>query len=68
MADPEKLQLVPVSLQLHPVQALALAELCKRIGFSDCRSNAVDDSEAYHMIYAMANVRKALERSGVYVR
>ena len=53
---------------LTKTQAYALAELCKRIGFSDCRANAVDDAEARAMILAMDRVRGGLEQVGVHVR
>ena len=59
---------VQVALSLDEDTAYALAELCKRIPFSDARSNAVDDSEAYRMLEALDNVRKGLEGAGVYVR
>lgn len=44
--------------------AWALAELCKRITFSDCRSNAVDDDEAYKMIDATNKLGDTLNRAG----
>lgn len=45
-------------------QAWALAELCKRITWSDCRSNAVSDQEAYLMIDATAKLGTVLARVG----
>ncbi len=59
---------VKIQLELEPFAAYALAELCKRIGFQDCMSNATNQDEAYHMMFAMGLVRKALEQSGVAVR
>lgn len=59
---------VKIQLELEPFAAYALAELCKRIGFQDCRENAVNQDEAYHMLHAMDQVRIALERAGVAVR
>ena len=53
---------------LTTAQAYALAELCKRIGWTDARSNAVDDDQARDMINAMDRVRGGLEESGVFVR
>ena len=44
--------------------AWALAELCKRITFSDCRSNASDEDEAYRMIEATDKLRTVLGRVG----
>ncbi len=49
-------------------EAYALAELCKRIGFRDCRENAVSDDEAYLMLRATDKVRHALQQKGVVVR
>jgi hypothetical protein len=45
-------------------EAWALAELVKRMGFSDCRVNAVDDAEAHKQMDALAKLQKALAESG----
>lgn len=50
--------------ELTNAQAWALAELCKRITWSDCRSNAVSDEEAYLMIDATAKLGAILARVG----
>lgn len=50
--------------ELSHETAWALAELCKRITFSDCRSNAVDDDEAYRMIDATNKLGTALAGIG----
>ncbi len=50
--------------ELIDAQAWALAELCKRITWSDCRSNAVSDQEAYLMIDATAKLGTILARVG----
>lgn len=52
------------STELTDAQAWALAELCKRITWSDCRSNAVDDNEAYLMIDATAKLGGLLAKIG----
>ena len=57
-----------VVANLTEAQAYALAELCKRIGFSDCRAMAVTDNEAREMIQATDRVRGALALVGVCVR
>lgn len=62
----ERTYTITVTLPAH--EAWALTELCKRIGFRDCRDNAVDDTEAYSMIYAMEHVRQALAEQGVVTR
>ncbi len=45
-------------------QAWALAQLCKRIGFTDCRSNAVSQEEAYQMIDSTSLVGRVLAEAG----
>lgn len=49
-------------------EALDLAQLAKRISFSDVRENAVDDDEAYRMLYALEKVRKAIADLGINPR
>lgn len=52
------------SAELSDDQAWALAQLCKRITFSDCRSNAVDEVEAYMMVDVTNKLRDTLARAG----
>jgi hypothetical protein len=59
---------VKFSVELEPFLAYALAELCKRIGYQECRNNSVSQDEAYYMLHAMDQVRLALEKKGVVVR
>lgn len=59
---------VLVHLSIGRQNAYALAELCKRIGYRDCRANAVSDDEAHRMIHAMDLLRSALAEIGVVVR
>jgi len=49
---------------MNPAEALALAQFVKRVGFQEMRANAVDDSEAYRMSYAICKVRDALVEVG----
>ena len=65
MHDPQP---ISVEVELPPRQARALAELCKRIGWSDCRTLSVDEQECRAMIAATDRVRAALEDVGVSVR
>ncbi|TPQ24914.1 hypothetical protein [Methylomonas koyamae] len=55
---------ISITAELQPYQAEALAQLCKRIGWSDCRSNASNDDEAYRMMDAIAKLQRALAESG----
>lgn len=57
---------VRLSLPLH--QALALAELCKRITWSHCRDLSVDEDETRAMIGATDHVRAQLAEAGIVVR
>jgi hypothetical protein len=55
---------VTITALLTENEALALAQFMKRVGFSECRQNAVDDSEAYLMRDGCDRVRKALAEVG----
>lgn len=53
-----------IRLDLNSCQALALAQLVKRIKFTDLRANAIDDDEAYVMQEAVEQIRLALSENG----
>ena len=53
-----------IRLDLTSSQALALAQLVKRIKFTDLRANAINDDEAYVMQEAVAQIRLALSENG----
>lgn len=55
---------ITVQINLPDDEALALAQLCKRIGYGDCRANAVDNAEAYVMMDALAKLQKGLANAG----
>ncbi|WP_367154680.1 hypothetical protein [Methylomonas sp. HYX-M1] len=55
---------ITLTTELPDKEALALAQLCKRISWSDCRENAVNDDEAYIMMDAIAKLQKSLAESG----
>jgi len=50
--------------ELTDEEALALAQLVKRIGWSELRDNAVDDEEAYTMRSAVAKLQSVLAGAG----
>jgi hypothetical protein len=52
------------SAKLSEAEAMALAQLCKRITFSDMRSCAVDDNEAYVIHDAVDKLQGALKAAG----
>jgi len=56
--------IVTLHTELPAEQAWALAQLLKRIGFSDCRALAEDEAQAYRMLYAAERVRRALAEAG----
>ncbi|MCS2159618.1 hypothetical protein MUU47_00370 [Scandinavium sp. H11S7] len=55
---------VEVKLELTPEQAEALAQLAKRITWTDCRCNAESHDEAYLMMDAISRVQTALAEAG----
>lgn len=50
--------------EMSAAEAVALAQLCKRITFSDLRSCSVDNDEAYVMRDAVAKLQEALRGAG----
>lgn len=55
---------VIVTVELDPQQAWALAQLVKRIGWSDCRALAEDAEQTSLMVQAIERVRRALAEAG----
>lgn len=55
---------ISVTLEFTDQEALDLAQFFKRVGFTDYRSNAIDDAEAYRMLAAGEKVRKSLAEFG----
>jgi hypothetical protein len=55
---------VAVHVDLEPEQAWALAQLLKRIGWSECRTLAEDAQQTRLMIAATERVRAALAEAG----
>jgi dissimilatory sulfite reductase (desulfoviridin) alpha/beta subunit len=55
---------VTVTLELSDSQALALAQFVKRVGWSEFRSNAVDDVEAREIRSAVDQLQHALADAG----
>ncbi|HAT3474055.1 TPA: hypothetical protein I8498_005235, partial [Serratia marcescens] len=52
------------NIQLTHREAQALAQLVKRLGFSDCRGLATSDIEAYLMMDGINQIMKALAEEG----
>lgn len=53
-----------VTLELTDTQAEALAQFVKRVTFSGVRECAMDDGEAYDMLYGLNAVGAALADGG----
>jgi metal-responsive CopG/Arc/MetJ family transcriptional regulator len=56
--------MVTLTVELNDELANALAQFVKRVGFSEMRSNAVDDVEAYLIRDAIDRVRMGLANAG----
>lgn len=61
---PQQAQEVAVTLYGFPQHIEALAQLVKRLGFTECRLNAVDEDEAYSMMDGLGILAKALAEAG----
>lgn len=55
---------LPIMLRLPDDEALALAQFCKRICWSDMRGLAIDDDETYVMRSAIDKLQRALADFG----
>ena len=55
---------VTFTLELPSDHAWALAQFLKRVGYSDLRSLAVEEAEAWTMLYATERLRRALAEQG----
>lgn len=55
---------VVVTLELAPHLALALAQFTKRLCWSEIRTCAVSDSEAYEIVAAVRHVQERLADEG----
>ncbi len=56
--------IVTMQIELNAEQAWALAQLLKRIGWSDCKNLAEDEEQTRLMIEAAQRVREALAQAG----
>lgn len=55
---------VVINIELQDDQAEALAQFCKRIGFSDCRNLSANNDEAYTVQDVLTTLSKALAAVG----
>ena len=56
--------IITLHVELSAEQAWALAQLLKRIGWSDCRGLAEDEQQAHRMIEAAERLRAGLAEVG----
>ena len=55
---------IEINVILTETQAWQFAQFLKRACFSDYRSHATSEAEAYHMIHAGEQIRRALAEQG----
>lgn len=60
----EEKEITTGAMVLRPSEAMALAQLVKRVSFADIRANAVDDDEAYLMLDGLHEVAAVLANAG----
>ena len=56
--------MITFTTEMNEALAIAVAQFVKRVGFSEIRSNAVDDFEAYLIRDALDRVRIGLANAG----
>ncbi len=57
-------QILTLEMNMSDAQAIALAQLVKRISYRELRTNASSDTEADRMREAISELQDALARSG----
>ena len=57
-------KMITFTVEMNEALASALAQFVKRVGFSEMRSNAVDDFEAHLIRDALERVRIGLANAG----
>ena len=57
-------KMITLTVEVNEALASALAHFVKRVGFSEMRSNAVDDFETYLIRDALDRVRTGLANAG----
>lgn len=58
------MQTININLQLTDEQAMALAQFVKRVSWSEIRTNAVSDADAYTMRDSISKLQDALADAG----
>lgn len=58
------METITICCELPEDQALALAQFLKRVGYDAYRQCAVDEHEAYEMLFACDKLRRALAEQG----
>lgn len=66
--DPATITIDHAGRDLDEGEAWALAELVKRLGWVECKANAVEDAEAHLMMEALGKLQTVLARAGLAPR
>lgn len=53
-----------IYLDINDVQAMALAQFLKRVGWQEMRANAVDENETYEIRSALSALQDSLVEKG----
>lgn len=53
-----------IDIDIDETQTAALAQVLKRIGYTDIRALSQDDAEAYSAQHALEQIRQALVKQG----
>lgn len=59
---------INLSVELTEQEAWDYAQFLKRVGFSEFRTNAQDDDEAYRMLAVSEKIRRAINDLGINPR
>jgi hypothetical protein len=59
---------INLSVELTEQEAWDYAQFLKRVGFSEFRTNAQDDDEAYRMFAVSEKIRRAINDLGINPR
>ncbi len=53
-----------IDIDINEIQAEALSQVLKRMGFIDIRKLSQDDTEAYNAQYSFEEIRQSLIKNG----
>ena len=56
--------LLKLEIEIPEIQAEAVSQILKRIGFSEIRALSCDEEEAYNAQYGLEKIRESLAEQG----